>query len=415
MSYAVEMQDVERSRWREILLPSVAMMLGWGLRGFIGGGPFGAMIPGAMVALCLCLVHQRSGVARTAAFGALGVGIGGEMTYGQTVGFIVRPETFFWGLTGLTLKGAVWGALGGAILALSFVPRLTLTLVASSGMVMAVACYAGWKWINEPKLIYFSNRFDHPRTEIWAGFLLASVALLVWLRWQGAGQIPLQFALSGAVGGGIGFGAGGAIQGLGRIFLPSVQTDWWKYMEFTFGFCFGLALAFAARRLPLETASEPEQPGPSCLLQVLGAAALTAFAFWWEATVAVRFSYLLLACLLLCVAYWSRWAAWHIAITVTVTAFALDSAKYFSVRFGGGQPSITAYGVAVAGSFIFAALFTRGTKSAQMAFLWLLWSAVGVASLKHAMHPKGVSEVFSQVNVLFLLMAVACTAMTRLR
>ena len=28
-----------------LLLPAVAMMLGWGLRGFIGGGPLGAMIP----------------------------------------------------------------------------------------------------------------------------------------------------------------------------------------------------------------------------------------------------------------------------------------------------------------------------------------------------------------------------------
>ena len=34
-----------------LALPAIAMMLGWGLRGHIGGGPFGAMIPGAMVAL----------------------------------------------------------------------------------------------------------------------------------------------------------------------------------------------------------------------------------------------------------------------------------------------------------------------------------------------------------------------------
>ena len=30
---------------------AVAMMLGWGLRGFIGGGPLGAMIPGAMISV----------------------------------------------------------------------------------------------------------------------------------------------------------------------------------------------------------------------------------------------------------------------------------------------------------------------------------------------------------------------------
>ena len=72
------------------------MMLGWGLRGFIGGGPFGAMIPGAMVALTLCLLYpRRRDTAMVAAFAAIGVGIGGEMTYGQTVGFIIKAETFW--------------------------------------------------------------------------------------------------------------------------------------------------------------------------------------------------------------------------------------------------------------------------------------------------------------------------------
>ena len=92
------------------------MMLGWGLRGFIGGGPFGAMIPGAMVALTLCFLYPRRDVAMLAAFAAVGVGIGGEMTYGQTVGFIVKADTFWWGLLGLALKGAIWGALAGAVI-----------------------------------------------------------------------------------------------------------------------------------------------------------------------------------------------------------------------------------------------------------------------------------------------------------
>ena len=37
-----------------VLLPAVTMSVGWGLRGFIGGGSLGAMIPGALVALVLC-------------------------------------------------------------------------------------------------------------------------------------------------------------------------------------------------------------------------------------------------------------------------------------------------------------------------------------------------------------------------
>ena len=42
--------------FRFIMFPAVAMMLGWGLRGYIGGGPFGAMIPGAMVAISLSML-----------------------------------------------------------------------------------------------------------------------------------------------------------------------------------------------------------------------------------------------------------------------------------------------------------------------------------------------------------------------
>ncbi|MBL8234199.1 MAG: hypothetical protein JNL98_37230 [Bryobacterales bacterium] len=405
------MNSSHDSNWRAVLLPGVAMMLGWGLRGFIGGGPFGAMIPGAMVALCICLMHNRRNSALVAAFGAVGIGIGGEMTYGQTVGFIVKADTFFWGLAGLTLKGAVWGFLGGAILAMSFLPRLAMRLVASSGVVMAIACYAGWKLINEPKLIYFSNRLDRPRPEIWAGFLLAGIALLLWLHRNRVPQPSLRFAIYGLIGGGIGFGAGGAIQGIGRIFVASVRGDWWKYMEFTFGFCFGVAMALAARNLPQEPEEESPEARVPLVLEIAVAAGLTALTFWWEGNLPTRFSFLLIACILMCVAHRWTWAAWQIAITMTVTAFAFDSAKYYSTQFNNGQLSQPAYAIAIAASLVFAVLFTLRAKNTRAAFIWLLWSSVGVASLKFAMHPSGISGVWSQVNILFLLMAVACAWM----
>ena len=47
----------DRPVWIYVLFPGIAMLLGWGLRGYIGGGPFGAMIPGCFVALALCLPH----------------------------------------------------------------------------------------------------------------------------------------------------------------------------------------------------------------------------------------------------------------------------------------------------------------------------------------------------------------------
>ena len=235
------------------------MMLGWGLRGFIGGGPFGAMIPGAMVVLCLCLLSKRQDAAMIAAFAAVGVGIGGEMTYGQTVGFIVHAETFWWGFLGLALKGGIWGLVAGAVIGMAFTP--STRLVVGGSIAMAVATQIGWKFFNQPKLVYFSNLNDKPRAEIWFGFLLAGLALLVWLGYQQHLQPALRLALAGFVGGFIGFGFGGAIQGVGRIYFPHLNLHWWKYMEFFFGFCFGWAIAWAWMHSDLPDAEPlPESP-----------------------------------------------------------------------------------------------------------------------------------------------------------
>src|SRR5688572_19888221 len=108
-----------------VLIPAVVMSLGWGLRGYIGGGPFGAMIPGALVTLMICrfLGYNARASAAVVAFGAFGVGFGGLMTYGQTLGLLRADESFSWGLTGTTLKGGVWGLLGGAVIGLGFASR----------------------------------------------------------------------------------------------------------------------------------------------------------------------------------------------------------------------------------------------------------------------------------------------------
>ena len=62
-----------RALWSWILFPGIAVMLGWGLRGYIGGGPFAAMIPGAFLAMSLSLLlgHERKTAALLALFGAV--------------------------------------------------------------------------------------------------------------------------------------------------------------------------------------------------------------------------------------------------------------------------------------------------------------------------------------------------------
>ena len=170
-----------------LLFPGIAMLLGWGLRGYIGGGPFGAMIPGAMVALAIgMLLDFRQGfTAILVVFAVVGVGLGGEMTYGQTLGFLRDPDTVWWGNLATTIKGAVWGIGGGAIIGLGLIhrriPRKTI-LVAM--VLLLIGILVGFKLINDPKIIYFSDPINKPRSESWAGLLFGTLALIGFLKYR---------------------------------------------------------------------------------------------------------------------------------------------------------------------------------------------------------------------------------------
>jgi len=393
------------------LLPAVAMMLGWGLRGFIGGGPFGAMIPGAMVVLTLAVLYPRRDWTMLAAFGAVGVGFGGEMTDGQTVGFITKAETFWWGFLGLGLKGAIWGALAGAVIGMGFTPRWRLVL--SGGLVMTGAAWVGWKLINEPKVIYFSNLLDRPRAEIWAGFWMAAIALVAYLARQGKGQPARRMAMAGFVGGFIGFGFGGAIQGLGRIFTPELKLHWWKYMEFFFGFCFGWTLAWATARsvLPAEDGVEDEK-APAVGVEMLTAAVVSAGLFWLAWNLPIRFGYLVAGSAVLVVVARYRWLAKHVAYTVTFAAVTLDLARYWSKEYHRGAPE-PAYGLAIVASVGFGWLVMRWGGDARKMLELLMWACVGDALLKFAINPAGLIALVDHVAIGFVLMAAVVSYLLR--
>ena len=99
--------------WQSILLPAMAGAMGWGIRGQYGHET-GAMIAGVLVSLVLVFLHcPRAAVvpaARAAAFGAIGMGIGGSMTYGQTIGLTQNPalighwDAWWWGMLGLASR-----------------------------------------------------------------------------------------------------------------------------------------------------------------------------------------------------------------------------------------------------------------------------------------------------------------------
>ena len=102
---------------KSILLTAMAGAMGWGIRGQYGHET-GAMIAGVLVSLVLVLLHcpQAASLpaARAVAFGTVAMGIGGSMTYGQTIGLTQNPEVignwkaWRWGMLGLGIKGAIW-------------------------------------------------------------------------------------------------------------------------------------------------------------------------------------------------------------------------------------------------------------------------------------------------------------------
>lgn len=366
------------------------MSLGWGWRGYIGGGPFGAMIPGAMAALMLCrmlgLDPGRSALA--AAFAAVGVGFGGEMTYGQTVGFVREPETFGLGLAGLALKGGVWGLLGGAFVGAGFhlaSGRRGRLLPALGGMV--AACAAGWALINRPKLIYFSNLADRPREEVWAGLLFGAIAFLVVYGWGDAGPIG-RFALGGSLGGFFGFGLGGCWMFVGAQTASAPDwVPWWKFMEFTFGFLFGAGLGWAADRerdwlKPVGEIADADPPRIAPWAEAALTAAAAAGIFLAEPFLGLRFNFVVIGALLAAAAAYLPSARWPIAVAVTAAAFFLDWFDYVldeppfgSIRLGA---SITAVAV-VSVCAILTSLRRRGGLHATSAF-WLLTVAAMLTS-----------------------------------
>lgn len=400
---------MQTSKVNFLLLPAFAMSVGWGLRGFIGGGPLGAMIPGALVALTLCILLGRKGSDSgvVAAFGAVGVGLGGQETYGQTIGLSFAPETQVWGVAGLALKGMVWGLAGGAILAVGLQIRQWLRrdiVIALAGLVGAT--HLGWKLVNEPKLIYFSNLYDRPRAELWAGLLLGGVAFLALLLTRGNARIPLSFGIYGAVGGFVGFGLGGWIQVIGRASGLESGVGWWKVMEFTFGFLFGLALGACAYRWR-DTLSAPvpeDAESLSWVAAVTGmAAALALYPFY--AGFELRWNYTLVGALLLCLVLgWPR-IAWQVGVTFTFAAFAYDLVK---------AKTYLPWALVLVTTAIVAWLAAR-PLSVNAKTLLLLWTAIAVAGAKLYL-PKE-ADAFHAITLqgTFVAMAMIVTALMRPR
>jgi hypothetical protein len=380
------------------------MSLGWGLRGSIGGGSLGAMIPGAMIGLVLCLMlDRRSDAGLIAAFAAIGVGFGGQETYGQTVGLSLQPDTFWWAMVGFVIKGAAWGLLGGAFIGIALErDRHTTARLLAAFAIMVFGTWLGWQYLNNPKLIYFSNRLDRPREELWAGLWLGGLLLLAWLR----SRVPSLFALYGAIGGGIGFGLGASLQPMGGVVWAAMPLGWWKAMELTFGALLGLALVLCAWRLRNQLAVAPSTPAVRFPLAraFLGAVIAIGLAVVIPQYVPVRFEYTIAGAVLASLVLVSESLAWQTAITATCAAFGWDFLDYQTFA-----PRPLLWALLLVTTAAVAVIVARYPRTRAMLFL-LTWLAVA-SSFRYLLPPSEVGREVLTMLTVFVLLAFVVTVM----
>lgn len=405
------------SAYSFVLFPAIAMMLGWGLRGFIGGGPFAAMIPGAFAALSLSLLlgHDRHTAAMTALFGAVAIGYGGEMTYGQTLGLACHPETMVWGLLGVTVKGAVWGLLGGAVLGTG----LTVGQYKKHSLLLAlllsvVFLFIGWKLVNEPRLIYFSDPVNKPREELWAGLLFSALILLAFLYRKGdveQAHIPVHFALWAALGGGIGFGGGTLFLVYGpQLPVPQEWFGWWKAMEFFFGLILGASIGIAAwlnrerlKPLSADNAYRQDNPLAAVVLVFVVAGYFTLFpaieeylgnpggdSFGMAGLIEYNlfrplYTFVFFGALCIAAGMYSLTAAWQVAITITVFHTVVDFNRNLS-RVAGIEAPLWIQAlilVFVTGLVAVTVLLLQNrARTVSRMYLLLLWVCFFMAALR---------------------------------
>lgn len=257
-----------------ILLSALAMSVGWGIRGDYGHEA-GAMIPGALLGLAICLASgradwwQRSTI--MAMCGAIGWAFGGQISYGQITGYTACSSLLdvTYGYGCLLLIGGLWAGIGSAILALSLTqPRsylerfagplvifwlvrvgmdlsgLTAWMVqiwyandtdwfaALSALLVAaiyalivprarpacalIAALAGGWWAGYLILTgLLGLHMTPPRSDNWAGCVGLFVALLAYLYKQ-KDRAAFALALYGFLAGSIGFAVGDFVNMLGR-------------------------------------------------------------------------------------------------------------------------------------------------------------------------------------------------------
>ncbi|HUZ45331.1 MAG TPA: hypothetical protein VMW54_01715 [Terriglobia bacterium] len=373
-----------------ILMPGLAMWLGWGIRGQIGHSN-GAMIPGAFLALALCILLRGKKFSPGLLIGltAVGFGFGADMTTMESAGMVIggiHPPagSVALGYLGLATKGALWALFGGAGLAMALAASRYRRKDIVLGIIFMVASfYAGWALINRRRFLQLSL----VRPEIWAGLLFAGVVLIAWLTVRGHTKIPLVLALCAVVAGAIGYPVAVTLCSAG-IHSSIGGVDWWKVAETTFGTFMGVGLGIGTYFLrdQLPDAEGTQQPVSSAGLDVWGVILGVAIALIATALYQTIVPWLLLGSLLWCSAYFSEKLAWHIGVTLTYFGTAANVVVYWVHEQRIGNAAVL-WTLAVLTTVVVAWKVTtwwnRADKTvARNSFIFVVWTILILEYLK---------------------------------
>lgn len=247
-----------------VIVISLAVSYGWGMRGALIGGEKGAALPGALLGMFLALFSGSAYIAERfyffAAMGAVGMAYGGFEPYAQTMSFILHRDREEFnrkkGYGGLILKGLLWFGIAGEIIGMTF-SALTGKYYSAAQIIalfllVPVIQDIGVRIFNKP---YDPAKKKFPKLylstssrEEWGGNVLMLLVFLAVSIYSGD-FYAVGFAVTGII-----FGAAGWCLG---IFFYDIQIhpmkngkyifgklhkyiDGWKIMEYTLGAAGGL-------------------------------------------------------------------------------------------------------------------------------------------------------------------------------
>ena len=362
------------------LLATVVMSLGWGLRGTIGGGEVGAMIPGAMLGLVFARFARLDSLQSSliTAASALGFGLGGAETYGQTIGLLKNPETTAWGLFGLSLKGASWGIGASFFVWVAF----HFGQYRQKNWLIAFALFiggtlAGWWFVNHPKLIYFSDRINKPREEVWFGLIFGPLIAMAYLSIAFRTIRPLIYAISGFLIGALGFGLGSLWFCFGFALPPEWRSGpWWKLMEFSFGAILGAGF-MKTLSLLLQNSSLPApklQYSPFSFKNFIFGIILSTLAIEIQFSMPHRMPFLFLGVALFWIAFHFQRLAWHIALSMTIIGFLRDVTEDYSLTLSNEMLVATILLRNLIVALVVEWLTTRSNFNNRTLLLFLAWA-----------------------------------------